>query len=458
MDAGLKAALDYIPRWIEFQMRLREQPGCVVSVAREGRIELEVAFGAANLATGEQLTPRHRFRVASHSKTFTASAILLLRERGRLRLDDPVGRFVGGLHPAVAEATLAQLLSHGAGLPRDGSDGGGGFADRRSFLDAAELLADLALPPPIEAGLRFKYSNHGYGLLGLVVEAVTSEPYAYWVAREVVAAAGLEETAPDIELVPAGAPRARGHSGPLPLGRRVVIPADNATRAMAAATGFVSTAADLVRFFGQLAPDAPRSLLSKASRREMARRHWRDRDTSVERHYGLGVISGPPEEWEWFGHSGSFQGFITRTVVLPSRDLAVSVLTNASDGFALFWADGVMHILRTLSGGGVPSSDVADWGGRWWGLSGALDLVPVGGAKVLAAAPALLAPLLDAAELEVFDPEAGRVSRAPGLDRVGEAVRRVRGADGEVRALRIGGATLVTEAELVREMEERYGR
>ena len=72
MDDWLKAALDYIPRWIEFQMRLTEQPGAVVALAWRGRVVLEQAFGLADAQAGTALTPRHRFRVASHSKSFTA--------------------------------------------------------------------------------------------------------------------------------------------------------------------------------------------------------------------------------------------------------------------------------------------------------------------------------------------------------------------------------------------------
>jgi len=64
MDQWLTSALDYIPRWIEFQMRTSQQPGCIVAIAHRGAIVLEPAFGSANLATGAPLTPRHRFRVA----------------------------------------------------------------------------------------------------------------------------------------------------------------------------------------------------------------------------------------------------------------------------------------------------------------------------------------------------------------------------------------------------------
>ena len=67
---------------------------------------------------GKKLTGRHRFRVASHSKTFTAAGIMRLREAGRLGLDDAVGKHVDGLAPAVAEITIGQLLSHSAARSR----------------------------------------------------------------------------------------------------------------------------------------------------------------------------------------------------------------------------------------------------------------------------------------------------------------------------------------------------
>src|SRR5436305_14039116 len=118
MPKWIPAALDYIPRWIEFQMRHNEAPGCVIAIAVKGEIVLDQAFGVSDLNTGKALTPRHRFRVASHSKSFTAAGIMKLREQGRLELDDPAGRYVKKLHPAVPEATIPPLLPRRAGLVR----------------------------------------------------------------------------------------------------------------------------------------------------------------------------------------------------------------------------------------------------------------------------------------------------------------------------------------------------
>lgn len=448
----LPAALEYLPQWIELQMRLFDQPGCVVAVVHRDRLLLETASGRADLRDATPLTPRHRFRVASHSKTFTAAGIMKLRERGVVGLDDTIGSHVAGLHPSLAGARVAQLLSHSAGVVRDGVIADH-WHDRRPFPDAAELAAGLGDAPPIVPNTRFKYSNYGYGLLGRLIEAVAGEPYAAWIAREIVAAAGLAETTPDMPP-PDGTPMASGHGPKLPVGRRVVLPGHQPTGALASATGFVSTAADLARFFAQLLPSADASVLSADSRREMTRAQWRNPDSSLERTYGLGTMSGGNRDWWWFGHGGAFQGFASLTAALPAHALTVSIVTNAIDGMANQWLAGTLHVLATFAKHGAPSEAVRDWAGRWWSIWGAIDLVPTGG-KVLAASPALATPFSDASEIAVSGPDDGTIVRANGFGSHGEPVHRSRDADGRPSELRFAGSTFVPEARLVAELTAR---
>jgi CubicO group peptidase (beta-lactamase class C family) len=453
MEPWLQSATGYIRSWIEFQMRAAEQPGCIVAIAHRGKAVAEFAFGHANLATGEKLTPRHRFRIASHSKSFTAAGIMKLREQHQLRLDDPVGQYVKGLHPQVAETTIAQVLSHSAGLTRDGADSGQ-FIDSRPYLTAKELLAELKSPTAIEPNTRFKYSNHGFGLLGLVIEAITKEPYPVWIKREIVDAAGLGETMPDAPIAK-NVPFARGHSGRLPVGRRLVIPGDNSANAMASAAGFVSTAADVARFFAQLAPNAKHSVLSVPSRREMTRKHWRNPHASLEGYYGLGTISGSLGGWDWFGHTGGFQGYVSRTCVIPGRDLAITILTNSIDGWAYPWLDGAMHILRAFAARGAPTRRVRDWTGRWWTMWGATDLVPMGNV-VIVANPHFGNPLMDAAEIEVTGRDTGRITLAGGYQSHGEPVRRTRSKAGTVTDIWLAGINAKPEKKVAAEMERKY--
>lgn len=453
MNKWLPAALDYIPRWIEFQMGESELPGCVIAIAEKDKLVLEQAFGHADLDRGTVLTPRHRFRVASHSKSFTAAGVMKLRERNKLRLDDPVGQYVEGLHRDIAEATIAQVLSHSAGLVRDGWDAGQ-WAERRPFLDEQELRVDLAKAPIIAANTRFKYSNHGFGLIGMVIEAITGERYRDWIKREIVTAAGLHETEPDMPVA-RDVPLARGHSGMRPLGRRVVIPADNPANALAPATGFVSTAADLVRFFAQLDPAARRSLLSAASRREMIRRQWQDPHSTFANWYGLGVASGRTADCDWFGHGGGFPGVITRTSVLPAYGLAISVLTNAIDGWAHMWWGGIVQIFSAFARHGAPTARVRDWTGRWWAPLGALDLVPMGN-RVLIAAPAMLNPLTDASEIAVSSATEGKIALANGFASHGEPVRRKAGKSGRIEEVWLGGTRFLPEHKAIAELKARY--
>jgi CubicO group peptidase (beta-lactamase class C family) len=454
MEKWLQAALGYVQQWLSHQIRLTQQPGAVLAIAHRGKPVLEQAFGLADVDTGRKLAPRHRFRVASHSKSFTAAGILKLREQGRLSLDDPAGRHVKGLHPTVAKATLAQLLSHSAGIIRDGTDSDQ-WVDRRPFLNEEELRAALAEPLVIDANTRFKYSNHGFGLAGLVIEAVTGEPYGRWIRREIVAAAGLAETEPDIDTVDP-ARMASGHSCRLPLGRRVAIPGRNSTGALAPATGFVATAGDLTRFFSGLDPAAKAGVLDAASRREMVRPQWRSPHSSIDLRYGLGLMIGRSAGWDWFGHGGAFQGFISRTAMLPEASLTISLVTNAIDGPAAIWLGGVTEILCRFAREGAPARRLADWTGRWWSIWRAVDLVPMGD-KVLVAHPDLANPFEEAAEISVSGRDRGRLALANGFDSHGEQVHRLRNARGQVTAVRLGGGEYRSEARLIAEMEKRYG-
>jgi CubicO group peptidase (beta-lactamase class C family) len=454
LQALLKPALAYVDDWLQYQMRWRGQPGCAVAVACRGRVVFEQAYGFANLAEREKLTPRHRFHAASHSKSFTAAGILKLREAGKLRLDDPVGRYVAALPPAVAQVTLSQILSHSAGLARDGVDAGY-FQGRKPFPNETELRADLANSSVIDASTRFKYSNSGFGLLGLVIQSAAGEPYGDWIRREIIAASELEETEPK-GPVSEGIPVAQGHSAVWPLGERVVIPGNIATGALAPAAGVLSTAADLARFFGSLDPRAKSSVLSSASRREMVRMQWRIPNYGVEMHSGFGLLSAKVGNGECIGHIGGLQGCVSSTGFLPGHDLCVSVLTNAVDGFAVPWTSGVVHILHEFARRGVPANPQPDWSGRWWSVWGAIDLIPMRD-HVVVTKPDFFNPFTDTREIAVASSDLGRIRHANGFDEFGETARLVRGSDGRVEEVWLGGIRHVPERQAKDEIKRQYG-
>ena len=452
MTDWLAPAIAYLPQWLDYQIAQLGLPGASFALARGGEVVLAHAVGVADITSAEPLTPAHRFRVASHSKTFTAVGILRLIEAGRLRLDDRAGTHVAGLHPDIAGATIGQLLSHTAGITRDGDDAGQ-WLGRRPFLDEADLRAALAEAPTIPANTRMKYTNHGFGLLGLVIAATTGEPYNTWIAREVVARAGLADTWPDTPL-PTPAPLAHGHAAPALLGVRYVVPADTSTHALASATGFVSTPADLTRFFGQLTIHSASTVLSLESRRELARPWWRIQGLP-NRHYGLGTAHGETGDWSWFGHGGGFPGVRSFTIVLPAQTLSLSLCLNATDGEPQTMIENAVRILQTFAANGPPDTALADWSGRYWSLWGATDFVPVAG-KILLGQPSQPNPFAEATELTPDSPDSAKITKANGYGSFGQSAHLIRSTTGQVTEIHFAGSRLKHQAAAAAEARGRY--
>src|SRR3954469_23910398 len=117
------AAAPHLESWLDHQRRRLRVPGVQAAVRVGDQLVLDTALGVADLTTGQELTPGHLFRIASHSKTFAATAVLQLVEAGRLRLDDPIARWVPALTGTpLAEVTVRELLGHQGGVVRDGRD------------------------------------------------------------------------------------------------------------------------------------------------------------------------------------------------------------------------------------------------------------------------------------------------------------------------------------------------
>ncbi|MEU8222241.1 serine hydrolase domain-containing protein [Kribbella sp. NPDC048915] len=277
---------------------------------------------------------------------------------------------------------------------------------------------------------RFKYSNIGYGLLGLVIEAAGGTPYNAYVQTAIVDKLGLSGLGP--ELDPARLTEyAAGYSALTYADTRVPIEHVD-TRALASATGFFGTARDLVTYFSAHLPGDDR-LLTDKSKREMQHPLWTTGSDEKAR-YGLGLSVTKLGERDLFGHGGGYPGHITRTLVDPKARVVVSVLTNAIDGPAGQLAEGFFRLLDLAgSKDRRDNTDLKRFTGRFANLWGVVDFALLGG-RLYATDPSGANPAEEPQTLEV-DGDTLRVTAGNGYGAYGEAYRFTFDANGAVEAV-----------------------
>jgi CubicO group peptidase (beta-lactamase class C family) len=446
---ALRDAVAYVDQWIAFRHRFRDIPGLVIAVRYGDELALSKAYGFAQLDPPVPMTTRHIFRIASHSKTFTATAIMQLVEQGRLRLDDRASAYIPWL---TSDATIRQLLNHVSGIIRDGVQ-----ADfwrvEQPFPDLSDLRALAPDCTILPTNTVFKYSNVGYALLGLVIQAVSGTSYNRYVKEQIVDRLGLSDTGPELDGRAAGR-AVSGYTGNvLGVPRRAVPNLD--TRALSPAAGFYSTAEDLCRYaaahwFGD------QTLLSDASKREMQHASW-DVEQSEDQ-YGLGFTVQQIGERRLVGHGGGFPGQSTRTLVDPADQLVVVVLSNTSapDGLAAPIAAQIISIIdfaqdRARRGGASLNGNFDRYIGRFANIGGVVDVVAFGNSLV-ALSPEADSPVRFVAELEVVDGDRLRIAKVGGYGSAGEFVQYEREEDGKVARIIVGGVSMYPEAAF----RERY--
>jgi D-alanyl-D-alanine carboxypeptidase len=437
------AAAPYLESWLEHQRRRLRVPGVQAAVRVGDRLVLDTALGVADVTTGEPLTPGHLFRIASHSKTFTATAVLQLVEAGRMRLDDPIAAWVPALAgTALAAVTLRELLGHQGGVVRDGRDNDH-WQLLQPFPDEAELLRIAGQEGAVLGRNElFKYSNIGYSLVGLAIEAVTGSSYSAHVQVAVVDRLGLADTTPEWDPDRAGQYSA-GHTGLLDgEDSRLAVPHVD-TRAMASATGFTSTARDLTTFGAAHFTGDP-ALLSDGAKRLMRRPESEIRAHGQDpRYYGLGLDLRTLGERRLIGHGGGYPGQITRTWIDPEDQVVVSVLTNAVDGPADALARGLFGLLDLAlaapeDGDRLPAEQLQRYTGRFANLWGVTDVALLGG-RLVFLHPGAPEPAEEYAELTVADADTLRLEAVPGFGSPGETVDYEWAADGTASRVRAGG-------------------
>ncbi len=322
--ATARDAIEDRPAMDEVDARLRryagDVPGAALLVLRDGQPVVRRGVGLADIEAGTPVTPSTNFRLASVSKQFTAAAVLLLAEDGRLRLDDPVRRWLPALPTSADGVALHHLLSHTSGLHDYEDIMAADFQGQVHDADVLCLLATGTREPYFPPGAAYRYSNSGYALLALVVEAASGMAYPDFLRERIFLPLGMAGTVAYVDGINTVPNRAYGHSADGAGWRRTD---QSTTSAVLGDGGIYSSIDDLAKWDAALYDDR---LLSDASR-ALAFSPQTGTPTGEEAvtAYGYGWrLDGEGLLW----HSGETIGF--RNVILrwPARRLTVVLLGN----------------------------------------------------------------------------------------------------------------------------------
>lgn len=322
-------------------MAYNRQPGLSIGVIYDQELIWARGFGCANVEKNIAATPRTLYRIASVTKLFTATALLQLRDAGKLQLDDPIAGHLPWFriqtrHTDVPPITIRHLLTHTSGLPREAAFPywtDSKFPTRQQII---ETLPGQTTVLPTET--QWKYSNLALSLAGEIVAAVSGMPYAGYVREHILDPLGMNDT--HVRSPDPGHPQlAVGYGRRLPDGSRALSPFTD-SRGITPAANMTTSVEDLARFAMLQLRDGPaagQQILRGSTLREMQRVHWLEPDWSAG--WGLGFRIVRQNGKTIVRHGGSVPGFRTELRICPPDRFAVIAMANAGDGDPLTVAE-----------------------------------------------------------------------------------------------------------------------
>ena len=412
-DPDVQGEIRLFSAWLAGQIAYRGLPGVVVGVVSDKELVWAEGFGFANVDANRPMELDTRFRMASHSKLFTATAIMQLREQGRLRLDDPVSEYlpwfrVQSAAPDDSPITIEHLLTHSSGLPREA---GSHWSDWE-FPTQDELKELIPMrQAPFSPETRWKYSNLAYTIAGMIVEAVSGEKWAEYLQNNIFDPLGMSASSVDRDV----RSLATGYSRRMPDGSRQVIPFVDA-RGMAAATGLTSTVEDMAKFVSAQFRKGPRGgdrILNTGSLREMHR--VRMLESTWTRGQGIGFAVSRVQDKLYVGHGGGYPGHTTNTLIQLNSKVGVIVLTNTNDSNP---ADIARQLMNTVGDAVAKATatapDVVAWDSAWERFAGLYR--SIGGDRQV---------VLLNKRLVVMTPNARNIDDSVGLEPIGDGLFRM---------------------------------
>lgn len=314
---------------IRAELKEKKAAGAAVAIISGDKTIFAKGFGAANAETNHAPTADTLFQIGSITKTFTALAILSFAEEGKIRLDAPIGDYAKNLSPKLSKVTLAQLLSHTAGI-LDEPDEYGGADETMMATYLRSWTDDYGL---FEPGQVFSYSNSGFALAGFTLQEAAGKPYVDLMNERVFARLGMTRTTfrPTVAMT---YPLAVGHKSGEKL--TVVRPLPNDARLYPAGT-FYTSVNDLARFAIAFLNDGKldgKQVFSPAVIKQMSEPRAKMLSAADDTSYGYGLFMNTSRGVRQIWHDGSMTGYSAQMLMIPSERFAVIILSN-TDGAVL---------------------------------------------------------------------------------------------------------------------------
>ncbi len=298
-------------------------PGASVLVRHEGKTLVAKGMGLADLDARAAAAATTNYRLASVTKQFSAMAILILAEEGRLALADPIEKWLGDLPAWSDGVTIRHLLTHTSGIV-DYEDLIAKDATRQVLdRDVLDLLAAQSASY-FAPGSSYRYSNSGYALLALIVERASGQPFAEFLRQRIFAPLGMDATLAFLQGGPPVASRAFGHSRSAAGWTRTD---QSITSAVLGDGGIYSSVTDLAKWDAEL--EAP-TLISARLLDEAFTPATATDVAGVS--YGYGWRIGQLAGRRALHHTGETMGFRNALLRIPGERLTVIVLTNRNEG------------------------------------------------------------------------------------------------------------------------------
>ena len=298
-------------------------PGATVIVVKDGKPVLRRAYGMADTAKGVKMRPEMALRLGSITKQFTATAILMLAEDGKLSLDDDITKHLPDYPAKGKKITIEHLLTHTSGIPSYTSKPGY-MLNMAQDISVARMIDTFKNDPlEFEPGSQYRYNNSGYFLLGAIIEKISGQSYASFLEQRLFKPLGMRDTYYE-GVKTSKAPVAAGHSR-AEQGYGAAAPL-SMTQPYAAGS-LVSTVDDLARWDAAIA--AGRLLKPSSWQRAFTSYRLSDGKTTG---YGYGWEVGKVQGETAIGHGGGINGFSTHALRFPDQKVYVAVLTNSDSG------------------------------------------------------------------------------------------------------------------------------